>query len=326
MKGPSSHPPGSLAPARSVLRVFRAQRPLRAGSLLLSIFGDSIAPRGGEIALASLIELCRPFGISERLVRTSVGRLAKDDWLEAARAGRNSFYRLTARGRDEFDVATHRIYSVTRTEWTGCWTLLLMFQLSTAERNTLSEALRWRGFGQVTPGVLAYPGDRTKEVEDELARSPFRARLICLRGASDSPEADRSLAQRAWDLAELEQRYRRFVDLFRPIAGNLERGAAEPPACFVIRTLLIHEYRRIHLRDPLLPANLLSATWPGAAAAELCRKIYGAVFGGAERFLAMHGANRAGPIPPASPETLRRFGGLNIETARNAPRPRHPES
>ncbi|HVS78055.1 MAG TPA: phenylacetic acid degradation operon negative regulatory protein PaaX [Steroidobacteraceae bacterium] len=301
-----------LSPARTVLRAFRTQRPIRAGSLLITIFGDAVAPRGGEIALASLIELCRPFGISERLVRTSIGRLAKDDWLGAARAGRNSFYRLTARGRNEFEVATQRIYGVSTTEWTGCWTLLLMFQLSAAERSALSEAFRWRGFGQAMPGVLAYPADRMKEVEDELANSSAGARVLCMRGSSDSPEADRTLAQRAWNLAELEQRYRRFLALFRPVARNLDHDAIAPAACFVIRTLLIHEYRRIHLRDPLLPASLLPATWPGVAASELCRELYSAVFSGAERFLTMHGANRAGPIPPASPETLRRFGGLEL--------------
>jgi phenylacetic acid degradation operon negative regulatory protein len=312
MKSPSPEPSHSLAPASAALRAFRAQRPIRAGSLLITIFGDSIAPRGGEIALASLIALCRPFGISERLVRTSIGRLAKDDWLEAARLGRNSFYRLTAHGRNEFDVATRRIYSVSATEWTGCWTLLLMSQLSTAERNALSEAFRWRGFGQAMPGVLAYPADRMREVEEELAQSPTGARVICLRCSSASPEADRFLAQHAWDLAQLEQRYRRFVALFSPIARRVRQEEASPDACFAIRTLLIHEYRRIHLRDPLLPPSLLSPTWPGAAASRLCRNIYGAVLSGAERFLSTHGANRSGRLPPASPQTLRRFGGLDL--------------
>lgn len=312
MKSPSHESLESLAAARPALRAFRAQRPIRAGSLLITIFGDSVAPRGGEIALASLIALCRPFGISERLVRTSIGRLAQDDWLEAARVGRNSFYRLTAHGRDEFDVATRRIYSVSVTEWTGCWTLLLTSQLTAAERNSLSEAFRWRGFGQAMPGLLAYPADRMEEVEEELARSATGARVICLRGSSSSAEADRSLAQHAWDLAQLEQRYRRFVALFGPIARSLRQEAASPAACFVIRTLLIHEYRRIHLRDPLLPASLLSATWPGAAASRLCRDIYGAVLSGAERFLTAHGANRSGPLPAASPQMLRRFGGLQL--------------
>ncbi len=85
-------------PVAALIRHFRRQRPLRGGSLIISIFGDSIAPRGGSISLASLIALARPFGLTERLVRTSVARLAKDGWLEAERRGRLSFYRLAKPG------------------------------------------------------------------------------------------------------------------------------------------------------------------------------------------------------------------------------------
>src|SRR5262245_35383449 len=95
----------------ALMRHFRRQRPLRGGSLIISIFGDSIAPRGGSISLASLIALAKPFGLTERLVRTSVARLAKDGWLEAERRGRLSFYRLAKPGRARFEEATRRIYS-----------------------------------------------------------------------------------------------------------------------------------------------------------------------------------------------------------------------
>src|SRR5256884_4766152 len=57
------------APVRALLRNFRAQRPLRGGSLLITVFGDSIAPRGGAVTLGSLIRLAAPFGLTERLVR-----------------------------------------------------------------------------------------------------------------------------------------------------------------------------------------------------------------------------------------------------------------
>ena len=67
---------------------FRRQRPLRGGSLIVTIFGDSIAPRGGAIALGSLIRLCEPFGLTDRLVRTSVGRLSAEHWLVGTRQGR----------------------------------------------------------------------------------------------------------------------------------------------------------------------------------------------------------------------------------------------
>jgi hypothetical protein len=41
--------------AAELIKRFRRQRPLRGGSLLVTIFGDSIMPRGGAIALGSLI-------------------------------------------------------------------------------------------------------------------------------------------------------------------------------------------------------------------------------------------------------------------------------
>ena len=59
-----------------------------------------------------------------------------------------------------------------------------------------------------------------------------------------------------------------MIDRFRA-------GAAHDPAqCFVVRTLLIHAYRRVLLRDPQLPPALLPLDWPGAAAYALCRDFY----------------------------------------------------
>ncbi len=59
--------------------------PPRAKSLVMTLFGDVITPHGGEVWLGSLIELLAPFGISDRLVRTSVYRLAEEGWLDAER-------------------------------------------------------------------------------------------------------------------------------------------------------------------------------------------------------------------------------------------------
>src|SRR3981081_3710079 len=92
----------------ALLQRFSRRRPLRAGSLIVSVFGDSIAPRRSEVALARLLDLLVPFGITERLARSSIGRLAQEDWLQSRRAGRASFYRLTAAGAERLAAATQR--------------------------------------------------------------------------------------------------------------------------------------------------------------------------------------------------------------------------
>ena len=136
---------------------FRRQRPLRGGSLLVTIFGDSILPRGGAIALSSLIALGEPFGLNERLVRTASARLAKDGWLDGKRIGKLSEYHLSASGRERFADATKRIYSATEQEWSGRWTVIVIPATRAAERKELREELMWRGFGELSAGVFAHP-------------------------------------------------------------------------------------------------------------------------------------------------------------------------
>src|SRR6201998_4787854 len=111
--------PSAPVPAavRALLRRFRRQRPLRAGSLLITIFGDAIAPRGAAVTLGSLIRLAAPFGLTERLVRTSVARLAREGWLAARRSGRRSEYRLTRGGAERLAEATRRLYGEGPRAW-----------------------------------------------------------------------------------------------------------------------------------------------------------------------------------------------------------------
>ena len=74
---------------------FRSRPTIRAGSLIITVFGDAIAPRGGTVWIGSLIRALSDFDISERLVRTSVFRLVRDDWLIASQVGRRSYYSLS---------------------------------------------------------------------------------------------------------------------------------------------------------------------------------------------------------------------------------------
>jgi phenylacetic acid degradation operon negative regulatory protein len=288
----------------ALLRRFRRRRPLRAGSLLITIFGDAIAPRGGRVSLGSLIELAAAFGLTERLVRTSVGRLAQEGWLATRRAGRRSEYRLSERGAAEFAAATERIYGAPQRSWDNAWTLLLPPLSRGVRREEQRAALSWLGFGEVRPGVFAHPDSRVQLWSERLPALGLRRSLL-LRSCSADPALDRQIADAGWDLGDLGRGYRAFIQAFRPLESS--GLAASARDAFIVRTLSIHDYRKIHLRDPLLPAALLPADWEGLEAHDLCARLYAEVFDPAERFLSAVGSTLDGALPPAGPATRARF-------------------
>lgn len=300
------------AVSRLVAR-FRRQRPLRAGSLIVTVYGDAIAPRGGTVTLGSLIRLVAPLGVTDRLVRTSVGRLAAEDWLESARAGRLSEYALSASGRVRFAAATRRIYGTASPEWDGRWTLVMLPALRGPDRQAVRDELGWAGFGEPSSGVFMHPACAPAEARDRLAVLGVAKHAVILRTIGDAQvsNGDAELVRAGWQLDELGARYQRFVRSFEPVSEAMSGGALPAPeSAFALRTLLVHEYRRILLRDPWLPTALLPADWVGSAAYDLCRRIYPRVFARAEEYVSAIGARLDGALPAPSEATYERFGGL----------------
>jgi phenylacetic acid degradation operon negative regulatory protein len=297
--------------AAELIARFRRQRPLRGGSLIVTLFGDSIMPRGGAVALGSLIELAAPFGLNERLVRTATARLAQDGWLEGRRAGKLSQYHLSKNGRERFAEATKRIYSEPGTQWSGRWTLIVVPPMRAAQRRAIREELVWRGFGEISATVFAHPEFDSRALRAQRRSTGLLSKVIAFDATLAEDDAPQRLVQLGWDLNDLGLRYQRFVKRFRRVHAELQRRPETAPLdCFLVRTLLIHEYRRLHLRDPLLPAQLLRADWPGAQAAALCRDVYARVFAASEIHLSRVAATLTGPLPPADPSVMQRFGGI----------------
>jgi phenylacetic acid degradation operon negative regulatory protein len=300
----------SNAAAELVAR-FRRQRPLRGGSLIVTIFGDSIVPRGGGIALGSLIALSGPFGLNERLVRTATTRLAQDGWLEGRREGKLSEYHLSKNGRARFAEATKRIYGEPGTEWSGHWTLIVVPPMRAAERTQIREELVWRGFGEISANVFAHPEFDSRALRALRRSAGMLSKVIAFNANLADDDAPQRLVELGWDLQDLGRRYLLFVKRFVLVLAEIKhRRDIDAQDCFLVRTLLIHEYRRLHLRDPLLPAQLLRPDWPGSKAAALCRDIYARVLELSEAYLSSTGTRLDGPLPAADPSIMQRFGGI----------------
>lgn len=305
-----------LPPTARRIESFRQESRMRAGSLIISVFGDAVLPRGGRIWLGSLIRLLQPLGVSERLVRTSVFRLAKAEWLRAETLGRKADYLLTESGRQRFEEASRLIYASRAPQWDGQWRLILAVggEASAKEREMLRRALFWQGFGMLGSDCFVHPGADLKAVFDALEAEGFADRLEGLMpmlagesAAGRSADAA-DLVRRAWNLEELAAAYGGFVAGYRTILDQLEGGGeVSDEDAFLLRILLIHDYRRLLLRDPDLPEELLPAGWSGHQARSLCREIYGRLLAASERHLDDHLRLADGSLPALTADLAARF-------------------
>jgi len=294
---------------------FRSRRTLRTGSLITTVFGDSIAPRGGTVWLGSLIVAMQEFGISERLVRTSVFRLVQDGWLQSTQIGRRSYYSLTQEGRERFEQATHKIYGEPASNWNGEWTTVLLNSVDSGKKEAVRKELGWLGFGALSPSVLAHPMPDMSGLDVALQRLDVADELVVMSGQTIRNEAAmRRLAQDSWNLLDIDERYASFVERFRPLITAFGKDASvSPKSAFLVRTLLIQEYRKVLLRDPHLPVELLPTGWNGTFAYQLCRNLYRAIHAEADAYLDKTMETADGPLPPPAPAFMQRFGGLEAE-------------
>ncbi len=300
--------------SKALLDEFRSRPTMRAGSLIITVFGDAVLPRGGTVWVGSLIRVLSDFGVSERLVRTSVFRLTKDHWLDVNPVGRRSYYRLTSDGVRRFEQATQRIYGEPRQSWSGDWCLVLLADLDAEQKETVRKELGWLGFGAISTNVLAHPSPAMSALARTLKQIGIERDLVVMQGRTlgkDQDDAMRGLVHKSWNLDQIDDRYEEFITQFRPVFSAVEKGGkCDGSVAFQIRTLMIQEYRRILLRDPLLPAEMLPAGWHGTPAYQLCRNLYRLIFSPAEEFLTNEFETADGPLPPPAPEFYTRFGGL----------------
>jgi len=275
------------------------REPSRTGSIVITVFGDAIVPRGGSVWLGTLLEFFKALDIDSGVVRTAMSRLAADGWLEREKLGRNSFYRLVKKGRQTFDAATKHIYDPQPSHWTGRFELLLIG--NGEDRDASREALKNAGFGSPLPGVWVAPSG--VPIPEEAANA------IRLEVSAED-DSGRRLLSESWPLDRTADAYLKFIRTFEPLRGWIGRRERLSEAdAFTARILLIHYYRRVVLRDPLLPTALLPADWPGREARLLCGEIYRGLLQNSEKWLDRNGLNEQGPLPAAGPELARRFTG-----------------
>ncbi len=194
-----------------LLRAFRRRRPMRAQSLIVTMLGDVASVHGGVIWLGSLIAALEPFGVAERLTRTSVFRLNKDGWIDLKRRGRRSYVQFSTHGRREYDRTASRIYAASRPAWDGNWTLVLARDVPRARSYAFRKALGWVGYGELTTGLYAHPSADRRTLIDLLDELELQDAVVVMSAQTPELASQHRLTARiqaAWRLPVLARSIR----------------------------------------------------------------------------------------------------------------------
>lgn len=282
--------------------------------LIMTIFGDSVIPHGGEIWLGSLVQLLEPLGISERLVRTSVFRLTKEGWIESNKVGRKSYYR--ARHAAEIEKNEQRIY-YQQEKWDGHWRLVMgvSMEKATPQRDEFRKQLLKNGFCSISSNVFGHPTFSYDEVYRLLKRYELEDSYAVLQ--ANNPDGSPLEFQQMGKVIHrcateaLSEEYQQFVDLYSPLYEAREDAEdLSPRDSFLIRALMINDYRRVLWHDTVRSNMLFGEEWIGRKARRIAASIYCSVEDNARACFREIGEDSGGAIPRMAARYKKRFKHL----------------
>ncbi len=230
-----------------------------AGSLLLTVLGEYVLPRGDAVWQETLVRALVSLGYTQQAARQALSRSTHDGWLTTERRGRRARMYLSERAAELLCTGAERIYSFgERWAWDGRWLVLVVRvpEERREVRHQLRTRLAWAGLGSLGGGVWLTPHvEREAELAAIIQDEPVAeaTSFVAMLGSLGSPG---SITAAGWDLAGVREHYAAFIDDFRATAPS------SPEGCFRMQTLLVHAWRKFPFLDPDLPPELLPSSWP----------------------------------------------------------------
>lgn len=189
---------------------------------------------------AELLRLTSDFDIRESTLRVALTRMVAAGDLVRSEDGYRLSDRLLARQRRQDDA----LDPPTR-EWNGEWSMAVVTAVGEDARTRagMRTALSHNRFGELREGVWLRPANLDFTIPEQVRD------LLRMLTARDRDDA--GLVSRLWDLPGWSATGHRLLDEMR--------AAADIPGRFVVAAAIVRHL----LTDPMLPAALLPADWPG---------------------------------------------------------------
>lgn len=235
-------------------------RPHRAWSVIVTIFGDLAQAPESRMSGAMLGQITGHIGIRPEAVRVALHRLRRDNWIESRREGRGSVHRLTDHGRQQSAAASPRIYGPGLPA--GAPVHLVVAEEGAADGRAFLDALCQSGaYAPLGNAAIVGTGPPPTEAGGLFVVTPAHVEVPdWLRHRVCPPE--------------LLNEYKAMERALDVVTGELAAAPAlTPPKTAALRTLVVHSWRRLLLRHPELPAAFFPADWPGERCRAMVRTI-----------------------------------------------------
>ena len=290
---------------------------LRLWSLIVTIFGDAIEPRGGVLRLGALQQITGHIGIENNALRTAMSRLASDGWLERERIGRASYYRPSQMASHKNNLADRLIYNSYPKDWDGKW----IFAISCDGEDfdvELKAILHQMGFAfhskklAVAPKLPNFELDEKSDrnlngivfFDTQLTNEEANEQYIC---SSNNQKFISMLANVSF-FQECQSLYTEFAGSSQLLLEDLNNyGTPDGLDALLLRTLLVHQWRRIVLKDVYWPRKLRTNDWPGFLAQSLISNLYHQLLEPSEAWLSTLDGTPEGKLPEAKINLAGRF-------------------
>ncbi|WP_372571109.1 PaaX family transcriptional regulator C-terminal domain-containing protein [Ruegeria jejuensis] len=216
-------------------------------SVIVSLFGDLAQQPADRVSGAALTAILQPMGLKPEAIRVALHRLRKDGWIDSNRIGRGSVHFLTDYGRAQSAAVTPRIYDEHPTPASD-WHVLIAEDGRAAD--TLNTLLLTEDYIALGRHAALGSGPLPTECEDLIgftATAPAIPQWLKIRLFPD-------------DLAQASATLR---DAARTISADKPHTEAlSTVQIATLRTLVIHRWRRVALRHPVLPPVFHPSDWP----------------------------------------------------------------
>lgn len=210
---------------------------MTARSVVLSVL---LGAHPAWATTAELLRLTADFGIKESTLRVALTRMVAAGDLVRSQDGYRLSDRLMARQRRQDEAL-----DPPSRDWEGNWMMVVVTAVGEdpRTRSALRTALSGNRFGELREGVWLRPDNLDTALPGEFGD------LVRIFAVSDRDDA--GLASRLWNLGE-------WSDTGRRLLGEMASASGIPDRFTVAAAIVRHL-----LTDPVLPAALLPADWPG---------------------------------------------------------------